>query len=111
MSLTIASFNEDDVVTDPEAVIKSVNSSCLHRDAHKLVQAVCGVGGGVYFILRPDSAGGDGRQYHLIQLSDLTRDGFVATVNSHHQGSVDIVGTFSAHGTTFAVFRDGISTR
>lgn len=106
MSLTFAIFGAAEVVTDPEAVIHAVNRACTRGRSVKLLQAVCGVGDTVYFILRPCDEEARPGVYRLVALTDESQDGFVAAVTARNQGSVDITGTFSAHGTTFAVFRD-----
>lgn len=106
MSLTIATFHADDIITDPAAVIDAINHACHQREIPKRVQAVCGVGESIYFILRHQTGTARGGPYHLVPLQDLTSDGFVATINAHEQGSLDIVGVFSARETTYAVFRE-----
>ena len=105
MSLTIATFSPEEIVTGTQAVTDSINSACRERDIPKTIQAVCQVADAVHFILRHCDQF-DRREYYIVQLEDTTQAGFAAAVNARFQGSTDIVGTFFAHGTTYAVFQD-----
>jgi hypothetical protein len=106
MSLSYATFTPDEIVIDPQGVVASINAACHQRTTPKKLQAVCEVGGAVHFVMKPVPAGDSGGAYHLVQLRDVTGAGFAATVNSHFQGSVDLAGTFRAHGTTYALFHE-----
>jgi hypothetical protein len=95
------------LITDLESVVKCLNDSCFTRGIPKTVQAVCQVGPDIYFVLRHNTAETDHEsRYHIIELTDTSQKGFVCAVNTRHQGSTDIVGTLTARGTVFAVFRN-----
>lgn len=108
MSITLATFHEDDLVTDPGSVAEALNHSCFGREIRKTIQAVCQIGQAIYFVLRHTAAteGGSAAGYHIVELTDTSHRGFVGAVNAHAQGSMDIVGTVTARGGTFAVFRN-----
>lgn len=103
MSLTIASFSPNEIVTDAPGVAKAVNRACCNWGIPKTVQAVCQVADEVHFVLRHVDHPSP-KDYHIVPLPDTTQAGFAASVNAHFQGSTDIVGTCQAHGTTYAVF-------
>ena len=99
----LIAYSIDDIAYDARAISDALSKACTTHTQHYTVRGVCQVGRTVYFVLVPLAGSGKLEDYIMVDVPDLSDDGFTSMLAERWDNGFSTIGTINLGEDSYVV--------